>query len=109
MWSTPVPPTSSGSLPARAHELKSADDEISGRLLESTPDAAPPELAALDGALASAVARHEGRAWEADVRSLQARAVQLGRDLAEILKPAPATARTTPAPNVRWRTRSPAT
>ncbi len=78
---------------ARAHELTGADDEISGRLLESAPDFAPPELAALDGALALAVARHEGRAWEADMRSLHARAAQLGHDLMEILKPAPATAR----------------
>ena len=78
---------------ARAHELQGADDEVSGRLLEGAPQDAPPELAALDGTLASAVARHEGRAWEADVRALQARAVQLGRDLTEILKPAPATAR----------------
>ncbi len=70
---------------ARAHELKDADEEVSGRLLEGTPDAAPPELAALDGTLASAVARHEGRAWETDLRSLHTRAVQLGRDLAEIL------------------------
>ncbi|MFI5363018.1 MAG: ATP-dependent DNA helicase, partial [Elusimicrobiota bacterium] len=78
---------------ARAHELKGADDEVSGRLLESTAESAPAELAALDAVLAAAVARHEGRAWETDLRSLQARAVQLGRDLAEILKPAPATAR----------------
>ena len=78
---------------ARAHELKGADDEISGRLLEGAPDFAPPEVAALDGALAAAVARHEGRAWETDLRSLHVRAVSLGRDLAEILKPAPATAR----------------
>jgi ATP-dependent DNA helicase DinG len=78
---------------ARAHELKGADDEIAGRLLEGTPDLPPPELAALDGALALAVARHEGRAWEADLRSLHARAAQLGHDLDAILKPAPATAR----------------
>ncbi len=78
---------------ARAHELRGGDDESAGRLLEGTTDSIPLEITALDAALAAAVARHEGRAWEVELRSLQARAVQVGRDLSEILKPSPATAR----------------
>jgi len=78
---------------ARSHELMGADDEVSGRLLEGAPRDVPRELVAFDAALAEAVARHEGRAWEADVRALQGRMVQLGRDLSEILKPSPTTAR----------------
>lgn len=78
---------------ARAHELKGPDDESSGKLLEGAPESAPIELAAFDGAMAEATAESEGRAWEADLRSLHARVSQLGHDLAAILKPAPATAR----------------
>jgi len=78
---------------AAAHGVRGSDDEASGSLLDRTPEAAPAEVRALEGALAAAVAEHEGRAWEADLRSLHARATMLTRDLAEILKPAPATAR----------------
>ena len=78
---------------AHDHDLKAVEEESSGRLLgRGLPDA-PRELLALEAALASAVARHEGRAWEADLRSLHGRAAQLGHDLAEILKPSPSTAR----------------
>lgn len=78
---------------AQAHELRGADEESSGRLLGRVDAAAPRELAALEGALASAVVRHEGRGWEADLRSLHGRAAMLTRDLAEILKASPSTAR----------------
>lgn len=78
---------------AVAHGLKSPEDEASGRLLEKTPDAAPPAVRALEGLLTAAVVEHEGRAWEPDLRSLQARATMLARDFAEILKPSPDTAR----------------
>lgn len=78
---------------AREHQIKGADDEGNGKLLEKTPDAAPRELIALDAALAQAVSHSEGRAWEADLRSLHARWSQLGHDLSAILKPGPATAR----------------
>jgi ATP-dependent DNA helicase DinG len=78
---------------ASEHELKGVEEDSSGRLLGRGPDAAPTELLALEAALASAVARHEGRAWEADLRSLHGRAAQLGHDLAEILKSSPSTAR----------------
>jgi ATP-dependent DNA helicase DinG len=78
---------------ASEHGLRGADDNLPGRLLEKTPDSLPPQLAAFEGALASAVAQHEGRAWEADVRALHGRSAQLGHDLVEILKPSPATAR----------------
>ncbi|MEK7382743.1 MAG: ATP-dependent DNA helicase, partial [Elusimicrobiota bacterium] len=73
--------------------LSGPDDETSGRLIESSPPPAPLQLLGLEAALAAAVAEHEGRPVEADLRSLHSRAAQLGRDLAEILKPAPATAR----------------
>ena len=78
---------------AQGHGLNGADEESSGRILEKTPDAAPIEIPALEAALAAAVAAQEGRAIEADLRSLYSRAAQLSNDLAEILKPAPSTAR----------------
>lgn len=78
---------------AQAHELRGVEEESSGRLLGRVEESAPRELPALDAALAEAVARHEGRAWEADLRSLHGRAAMLGRDLAEILKASPSTAR----------------
>lgn len=84
---------------AADHGLRGASDEdSSGRLLEKTPESLPPALAGFDAALAAAVAAAEGRAWEADLRSLHARAAQLGHDLAAILSPAPATARWTAWP-----------
>src|SRR5205085_2770671 len=78
---------------AAEHGLKGGDEEPSGRLLEKAPESAPAELAALEAALAAATAAQEVRAWEADLRSLHSRAAALGHDAAEILKPAPATAR----------------
>jgi ATP-dependent DNA helicase DinG len=78
---------------AQAHDLRSVEEESSGRLLGRAVDDAPRELLLLEAALAAAVARHEGRAWEADLRSLHARSAQLGHDLAEILKPSPSNAR----------------
>ncbi len=78
---------------ASEHGVRGADEEAAGRLLNRTPEVFPSELAALEGALAGAVAEHEGRAWEAELRSLHARSTMLARELAEILKPAPATAR----------------
>ncbi|MDE2510582.1 MAG: hypothetical protein KGL74_05625, partial [Elusimicrobia bacterium] len=63
---------------AEAHELRGVEEESSGRLLGRITDEAPRALLALEAALASAVARHEGRAWEADLRSLHGRAAQLG-------------------------------
>jgi len=87
---------------ASDHGLKSAEEESSGRLLESAPETAPLELMALEAALAASVAAAEGRAWEADLRSLHARAAQLGADIASILRPAPATARW-----VAWNRRGP--
>ncbi|MDE2491361.1 MAG: ATP-dependent DNA helicase [Elusimicrobia bacterium] len=73
--------------------LTGADEDAGGRLLETAPEAPPEELAALDQAFASAVAEAEGRPEETELRALHARLVMLARDLAEILKPAPATAR----------------
>ncbi len=84
------------------HGIKSADDESSGRLLSGAPDAGPPALLALEAALACSVAASEGRAWEADLRSLHARAAQLNADLGAILRPGPATARW-----VAWNRRGP--
>ena len=75
------------------HGLRGAEEESSGRLLNKTPETAPRELLALEAALAASAALNEGRAEEADLRSLHSRSAQLGHDLAEILKPAPATAR----------------
>ncbi|NNN06883.1 MAG: ATP-dependent DNA helicase [Elusimicrobia bacterium] len=87
---------------AQDHGLTGAEDEASGRLLESAPASAPGALLALELALAAGAAAAEGRAWEADLRSLHARAAQLDADLAAILKPAPATARW-----VAWGRRGP--
>ncbi len=78
---------------AAEHGVRGADDEGPGRLLNKTPDAPPRELVALESWLAGAVAEHEGRAWEAEMRSLHARSTMLTRELAEILKPSPTTAR----------------
>lgn len=77
----------------RGAGLTGPDDETSGRLIESSPEKAPLQLLGLEAALAVSAAREEGRPAEADLRSLHSRAAQLGRDLGEILKPAPATAR----------------
>jgi ATP-dependent DNA helicase DinG len=87
---------------AVAHGINGSDDETSGRLLSSAPDAGPPALLGLEAALASAVAASEGRAEEADLRSLYSRAAQLTADLGAILRPAPATARW-----VAWNRRGP--
>jgi len=87
---------------AASHELKGDDEESTGKLLESPPESGPPALLGLEGALAHAVAAAEGRAWEADLRSLHARSAQLSADLGAILKPAPATARW-----VAWNRRGP--
>ncbi len=74
--------------------LTGTEDDAAGRLLEARdPGAPPPELAALEGALAASAAGAQGRPEEADLRALHARAAILRRDLAEILSPAPATAR----------------
>ncbi len=84
------------------HGIKSAEDESSGRLLSAAPEAGPPALLSLEAALAQSVAASEGRAWEADLRALHARAAQLNADLSAILRPAPATARW-----VAWNRRGP--
>jgi len=77
----------------RSAGISGPDEDSSGRLLESSPAAAPLQLLGLEEALARAAAAQEGRPAEADLRCLHSRASQLGRDLLEILQPAPATAR----------------
>ena len=77
----------------RSCGLSAPEEELGGRLIESSPVAAPRQLGEFASALERAVAAQEGRPVEPDLRSLQSRAVLLGRDLGEILKPAPATAR----------------
>lgn len=67
--------------------LKEPDEENQGKLLESTPDAPPAALLALDKALAEAAAAAEGRPDETEMRMLHARVAQFGHDLMAVLKP----------------------
>ncbi len=87
---------------AADHGVGEGDEDSSGRLLETAPASPPAALAGLEAALAQAAAAAEGRAWEADLHALHARAAQLNADLDAILKPAPATARW-----VAWGRRGP--
>ncbi|MCR4295923.1 MAG: ATP-dependent DNA helicase, partial [Elusimicrobia bacterium] len=72
---------------ARENGLKEPDEENQGKLLESTPDAPPAALLALDKALAEAAAAAEGRPDETEMRMLHARVAQFGHDLMAVLKP----------------------
>ncbi len=72
---------------ARDNGLRDADDEGPGKLLESTPDAPPAALLALDKALASAAAAAEGRPDEIEMRTLHMHVALFGHGLMSILKP----------------------
>lgn len=72
---------------ARDNGLKSPDDEVSDRLLETAPDAPPAALVALDKALAEAAAAAEGRPDETEARMLHANVSRYGHALMAVLKP----------------------
>jgi len=72
---------------AKESGLRESDDDNQGKLLESTPDAPPAGLVALDRALAEAAAAAEGRPDETEMRMLHAQVAQFGHALMAVLKP----------------------